>query len=333
MSDKYCQRKERLNKIIPIILPHYSFEKDDLMFMNFRKKETDSRSKQLLKFINGTDSLYVLLRKHPEFAIEDFYNLEENGFIVLYESKSVTDKVKNKIVILSPHADDAIFSLSGLMIKHLNNFEFHIINILGHQDFTLYNDFADGKIESDFVHKEEKLAWLMLHIQNGVFLPFEDAAMRPCYSDRPIIDSGLDSKSIIHFEKELFENICFQINALIKTIKPAHIFCPLGIGRHVDHIIVREAALANRDLYKTLCFYEESPYMISFDKTGEINEVEINTQKKLKKRKIDISNEISEKRKLLNLYKSQLKKFQVNAMIRHSQATDLHYYENYWKFR
>jgi predicted HTH domain antitoxin len=99
----------------------------------------------------------------------------------------------------------------------------------------------------------------------------------------------------------------------------------------VDHIIVREAALSNRDLYKTLCFYEESPYMISFDKAGEISEVEIRSQKKLKKRKIDITSEISEKRKLLNIYKSQLKKFQVSAMIRHSQADDLNYYETYWR--
>jgi len=41
---------------------------------------------------------------------------------------------------------------------------------------------------------------------------------------------------------------------------------------------------------------------------------------------------ISEKRKLLNLYASQLKKFQITAMIRHAQANDRHYYENYWKF-
>jgi len=333
MSDKYCPKKEQLNKITPIVLPHYSFEKDDVMFMNFRKKKIDSRSKQILKSINGRDSLYELLLKQPQFTIEDFSKLEESGFIILCELKYVTDKVKNKIVILSPHADDAIFSLSGLMIKYLNNFEFHIINIFGNQDFTLYNDFADDKIESNFVHKEERLAWFVLYIQNGVFLPFKDAAMRLSYSDRPIINSDVDSKTIIHFEKELFEDICSQINALIKTIKPAYIFCPLGIGRHVDHIIVREAAIANKNLYKTLCFYEESPYMISFDRAGEINEVEIKTQKKLKKRKIDISNEISEKRKLLNLYKSQLKKFQVNAMIRHSQADDLHYYETYWKFR
>jgi len=164
MSDKYCQKKEQLNKITPIVLPHYSFENDDLMFMNFRKKKIDTRTKQILKSINGTDSLYDLLLKHPQFGIEEFYKLEESGFIVLYELKPVTDEVRNKIMILSPHADDAIFSLSGLMTKYSNNFEFHIINIFGRQDFTLYTDFADNKIESDFVHKEEKLAWLLLNI-------------------------------------------------------------------------------------------------------------------------------------------------------------------------
>jgi hypothetical protein len=94
---------------------------------------------------------------------------------------------------------------------------------------------------------------------------------------------------------------------------------------------VREAVLANQDLYKKLYFYEESPYVISFDKIKEINEIEIKSQKKLKKRKINITKNISEKRNLLNLYASQLKKFQINAMIRHAQANDQHYYENYWK--
>jgi len=332
MSDKYCPKKEQLNKITPIVLPHYSFENDDLMFMNFRKKKIDSRTKQLLKSINGTDSLYELLLKHPQFSIEEFYKLEENGFIVLYELKYVTDKVRNKIMILSPHADDAIFSLSGLMIRHANNFEFHIINIFGRQDFTLYNNFADNKIGSDFVHKEEKLAWLLLNIQNGTFLSFKDAAMRRFEPGRSIINSNLDSKSMIAYEKELFEDIFSHINELVRTITPGYIFCPLGIGRHVDHIIVREAVLANQYLYnKKLFFYEESPYVISFDKIREINEIKIKSQRKLKKRKINITNEISEKRKLLNLYASQLKKFQINAMIRHTQADDFRYYENYWE--
>lgn len=332
MSDKYCPKKEQLNNITPIVLPHYSFENDDLMFMNFRKKKIDSKTKQILKSINGIDSLYELLLKHPQFSIEEFYKLEENGFIVLYELKQVIDKVRNKIVILSPHADDAIFSLSGLMTKHSNHFEFHIINIFGRKDFTLYNDFAHNKIESDFVHKEEKLAWLLLNIQNGTFLSFKDAAMRQFEPNRSIINSNLDSKAIIDSEKKLFEDIFSHIHELIRTITPNYIFCPLGIGRHVDHILVREAVLANQNLYKKLYFYEESPYVISFDKIREINEIEIKNQKKLKKRKINITNKISKKRKLLNIYASQLKKFQINAMIRHSQANDRHYYENYWKF-
>ena len=113
MPDKYFPKKERLNKITPIVLPHYSFENGDLMFMNFRKKKIDGRSKQILKSINGTDSLYDLLLKDPQFGIENFYTLEENGFIVLYELKSPANKRRDKIVILAPHADDAIFSLSG----------------------------------------------------------------------------------------------------------------------------------------------------------------------------------------------------------------------------
>jgi LmbE family N-acetylglucosaminyl deacetylase len=334
MSDKYYppQKKEQLNKITPIVLPHYSFENDDLMFMNFRKKKIDNRTKQILKLINGIDPLYDILLKHPQFNIEEFYQLEENGFIVLYKLKQVTDKVRNKMMILSPHADDAIFSLAGLMTKHSNHFEFHIINIFGRQDFTLYNDFANNKIGSDFVHKEEKLAWLLLNIQNGTFLSFKDAAMRQFDPGRPIINSDLDSKSMITYEKELFEDIFSHINELIGAIRPSYIFCPLGIGRHVDHIMVREAVLANQDLDKKLYFYEESPYVISFDKTKEINEIERKSQKKLKQRQINITNKISEKRKLLNLYASQLKKFQINAMINHAQANDQHYYENYWKF-
>jgi len=156
--------------------------------------------------------------------------------------------------------------------------------------------------------------------------------MRQFEPGRSIIDSDLDSQSMIVSEKVLYEEIFFRINALIREIRPGYIFCPLGIGRHVDHIIVREATLANKDLYKKLYFYEESPYVISFDKRREINEIEIKTQRKLKKRKINITSEISEKRKLLNLYASQLKKFQITAMIRHAQANDRHYYENYWKF-
>ncbi|XVN44358.1 MAG: PIG-L family deacetylase [Rickettsia hoogstraalii] len=52
---------------------------------------------------------------------------------------------------------------------------------------------------------------------------------------------------------------------IFKYIKPNKIFCPLGIGGHIDHKIVKEICLKIfRNNYHNLVFYEDLPYAYDY---------------------------------------------------------------------
>ena len=171
----------------------------------------------------------------------------------------------SRIVILSPHADDAIWSLGGA-IPGLQSYG-------GVTVVTVFNAVpTDDALEvlaklpaerwrylptSAIRQREDSKATFSVG-SDVTCLPFVDAAIR------------LGKEGFRYLEiSDLFGTIHPEDTGLVPLVQKGlqdiltgsdMIFAPLGLGGHVDHKIVREAA---KGLPLDVTYYEEFPYAIN----------------------------------------------------------------------
>jgi LmbE family N-acetylglucosaminyl deacetylase len=174
-----------------------------------------------------------------------------------------------KILILSPHRDDAAFSLS-LAITHWLNAR-HTVTILNVFTRSRHAPYSDAA----FVHENDELSYvsamrlredelwvrrikesLPKGLKNNLHmldLNLKDAPIRLRISDDALCDTPVNPSdpAIDKIRKALTRQS--ELGAIEALVLPA------ALGNHVDHLTVREAALL---LAITLpsAFYEDLPY-------------------------------------------------------------------------
>jgi LmbE family N-acetylglucosaminyl deacetylase len=174
-----------------------------------------------------------------------------------------------KILILSPHRDDAAFSLSLAITQWLNaRHTVTILNVFTRSRHAPYSDAA-------FVHENDELSYvsamrlredelwvrriqesLPKGLKNNLHmldLNLKDAPIRLRIPDDALCDTPVNpaDPSIEKIRKALTRQS--ELDAIEALVLPA------ALGNHVDHLTVREAALP---LAITLpsAFYEDLPY-------------------------------------------------------------------------
>lgn len=151
-------------------------------------------------------------------------------------------------LVLSPHLDDAAFSLGPLLAQYSKNTQFVIAtaftkSVLLPTGFALACQLDKGlSANEDYmaIRRSEDATWadcLNVKIVYGEFL---EAPHRGYHSAKELFGSVLP-------EQDIRNNLRHWITELIKTYEPHALFCPLGIGHHVDHILIRET-VAQLDL-------------------------------------------------------------------------------------
>lgn len=162
-------------------------------------------------------------------------------------------------LIISPHLDDAVFSLGGLISKE--NTKTKIINVFSKVPekpiFTYWDrmcGFANSTIAMNTRLSEDKVALLGLGVQ-------KDSIKYLLYLDNQY------RKYIKINQKEIKRQISFDIEKCIKELLPQNIrlFIPMN-ALHKDHRMVRDIGI---ELYKkyyrdknsiSLYLYQDMPY-------------------------------------------------------------------------
>ena len=170
------------------------------------------------------------------------------------------------ILILSPHLDDAIFSLSSLLLNYKGNVVIATLftqenkhNFKG--DYALYADMKTRKLE-DYNAFEK----IMSYNQN-IFI----------------------KRIYLNLPDELFRSNNLEINKLIQdkllNIKNNYnfkaIYCPLAIGEHTDHILTYNNCIK---IFKNshILFYCDYPYCnLKLNTIKRLNSLQINHTLKL----------------------------------------------------
>ncbi|MFH8477127.1 PIG-L deacetylase family protein [Streptomyces sp. NPDC018000] len=162
-------------------------------------------------------------------------------------------------VIVSPHPDDAPLALGGTVARHGGRF----LDVFSVETWTKDPYYAEHPaLTRRLLLAEEEVAARVLRARVE-FLGFVDAADRDLRRDRFFADTAW-SDGFTREEPELFEAITERLAPFLDGA--GHVFTPLGVGGHVDHLACREAVieLAHRGALSgaQVAFYEDQPYSL-----------------------------------------------------------------------
>jgi LmbE family N-acetylglucosaminyl deacetylase len=162
-----------------------------------------------------------------------------------------------KIVVLSPHRDDAAFSVGLAVSSWLNaGHAVEVLNCFSRSEYAPYSDVhsvhANDRMSfATAVRSREDECWRKLC---GNKLTISDLRLK----DAPIrFHCSLDEIGGLAIRPE--EKAFAKIRSAIAE-RRGPLVLPLGIGAHVDHLTAREAALAAVDDARPIAFYEDLPY-------------------------------------------------------------------------
>lgn len=202
--------------------------------------------------------------------------------------------------VISPHIDDAVFSL-GLLIREYSKIgnRVTIINCFSITNFTLNRrDLGVQFVTCLRKSEDRKLARRMRNLEL-INLDFEDAPLR---GETIRQEFPLSSKN---------RNLAISIEEEIYRIIPeaSSIFFPLSIGNHIDHLICLEVAVRFAQCGKyDINFYEDLPYVAKNPCSAldsKVMFVESKTGKRLVDSLFKVQN-CESKLRLVRYYSSQL---------------------------
>jgi LmbE family N-acetylglucosaminyl deacetylase len=163
-----------------------------------------------------------------------------------------------RIVVLSPHRDDAAFSLTLAIEAWLKaGFRVEVLNCFTRSEYAPYSD-ADSIHPHDrrsyvtALREREDKAWLR-QLGTGVTitdLNLKDAPLRlRCSADE-----------VCNMKVDATEKAFLKIEAWFRHDQADAVVLPLALGAHVDHLTARDAALAGLNVAIPRAFYEDLPY-------------------------------------------------------------------------
>lgn len=233
---------------------------------------------------------------------------------------------KIKCYFISPHLDDAILSAGGLISYLASKTTVEVITIftkpspkpytLSTKVFLKNCNFRDAEDLFNKRRLEDQYVFTKLNL-NYHHLGFTDASWRkkinpnrilkvfskiipelihiyPIY--RNYLKKGVTSGHVSNEDEQNVTLIKQKLNKIIKNKKNILIFCPIGIGLHVDHILVRNLC---QNSFKNIIFWSDFPY--SLTEKPDDNFIMLNNLKKLQSDK-----KINYKNTLISLYKTQV---------------------------
>ena len=204
-----------------------------------------------------------------------------------------------KVFILSPHIDDAAFGLALTISECVrNSVEVTIINCFTISRWTaIAVDNKEISAVSRMRKKEDTIFYRSIDPSISILnLDLLDAPLRNGYI--------FQEQSFQQNEIELID----ELHGLLQQHVHGLLFCPVGIGYHIDHAICRAAVLKS---YKDqeVIFYEDLPYaerITETELTSYIQGLEDELSVSLTNDTCYINENSVKKIELIHLYKTQM---------------------------
>jgi LmbE family N-acetylglucosaminyl deacetylase len=162
-----------------------------------------------------------------------------------------------RITVLSPHRDDAAFSIGlGIATWLEAGHQVEVVNCFTESEYGPFcgrsAQQADRRAQVTAMRRQEDVCWIRSysHPVELIDLKLTDAPERlPCRVDEVCMRT-VDSK----------DEALLAIREALEDRAPQSLLLPLGIGRHVDHLTARTAAQNGWPSSLPMAFYEDLPY-------------------------------------------------------------------------
>ncbi len=166
---------------------------------------------------------------------------------------------KVSVYFISPHVDDALLSAGSFMEALCKKVPVHLV--------TVFSDCKSKDKDSSFAASAKQSIAKRKAIEKKLLLGHK---IKLHYLDLPefVLRSNTPSlyKKLPHMstpgDSLLKKEIAEQLTNIIQ--KKSLLFCPLGIGGHIDHVIVRDACMSAFSL-QDIYFWNDYPYSLLFN--------------------------------------------------------------------
>lgn len=236
-------------------------------------------------------------------------------------NKLIRQIIDSKIPVffVSPHLDDAVFSATNLILKLKNKTKVTVINVMTEsngfkstfsamkfvktcgytnaedlfedrrkEDTKIYNFIGVKKIDLGLVDA----TWRLKNLKNNI-LKILSNILPELVHIYPTFRMHVHGRGISHNDDGLRLDLKNKLDKLIP--KNAIIFCPLSLGDHVDHVLVRNVV---DGLDRTIAYWTDYPYLLE-------NDVKINPILQIPVNSFAINSDNSTKEKLIKMYETQ----------------------------
>jgi LmbE family N-acetylglucosaminyl deacetylase len=270
-----------------------------------------------LKLCDGTRTLAQVARQ-AKIARTDLIRAHEDGLILMWRAP-VPAAAPAAIghaphsIILSPHLDDAALSCGGRMLGDQSVLVVNVFNKGAWWRFP--HTLADAeRIQACRNVEEALISRLSSAVMKSLNLPealLRGHAMAELFTARP------DERDV-----EVAGQVRAAVAALAREYPLVHWFVPLAVGEHIDHHIVRDAAIAalaaERVKPTHVHFYEDLPYAAKLGPEADFSS-RISGQT-LREDALDIEEQLPWKMELLRAYWSQFRLSEFAELARYAQA-------------
>jgi len=192
-----------------------------------------------------------------------------------------------RCLFLSPHLDDAVLSCGALLTALADRCSVTVVTIFTEASAPPHTRAAASYLrlcnmtsaEDLYVERRREDGQVLAALGvEPVNLGFCDALFRrrtggpasslvgravPELAHRyPTYRFDIAKGRVSRGDRPLTEQIATRLRHVVSRAAPELVFCPLGVGQHVDHLIVRE--IATRRLSRVI-YYSEFPYVMTSD--------------------------------------------------------------------
>jgi hypothetical protein len=280
-------------------LPHYTARDGGLYFLGDRIRELSAEAVSLHQALPHSLSAADEL---PPLALLE---LVKARAVFICDPPQKPPANAPRLVVISPHMDDAIFSVGGLLLRLASIYRIHIISLFSIDPYTTLR-----KLKTDLSwlqilrNLEESCATSVIHATT-VQMAWKDALLR---SYQEITDQIHRDEPLVYYTNELSTQ--FQHN-------PDLVLCPVGIT-HVDHRLTRmliEQLKQTKVLNNTPVFYyEDLPYASgqTLDYPDNVQSIAV----------LLTDDELILKKKLVKTYLTQMNPGLMGNILHHKQGQE-----------
>ena len=216
-------------------------------------------------------------------------------------NKKISIMNKKDILFISPHPDDVALSLECTIRKYLSRSKCYIWDIFTQKKYNKIQ-LKENEVEN-VVRREEYTMWSARNCEI-LYDNFEDAQMRfKCRVGKIVGDEAENNQ--FFKEKNIFVlRLKERLMEIYNQYTPEWVGVPMGIGNHIDHVLIRDIVLSQ--IKKGIFLYEDMPY--SANKSWVQKNVNYMNQKyQLNMCEFGFSqDDLQKKLKFLSVYKSQV---------------------------